>query len=252
MARKVGRIPQRHSCGTASILQRLWTDIRGSISLLIITVCIGGFFALAALNLFYVASWSQTLSALGLSYIGVVHRLWLFQFLTAPLLHASLTHLAFNMLTLWMLGPEVERAMGRRQYVVFSALCAGCAMAGFLLWNPGTGAIGLGYSGVIFGLLVAQATFFPERVLYIYAFFPLKMKYAVLVLGAVELYLTVTPERSGIAHAAHLFGALGAWGYLQGARRWTRRTALPTAWSGDGRTEKPAHRTSRKDIPWEL
>ena len=33
----------------------------------------------------------------------------------------------------------------------------------------------------------------------------MKMKYAVLIAGAMELYLTISPERAGVAHSAHLF-----------------------------------------------
>lgn len=234
------------------ILQRLWTDIRESVTLLIITVCTGSFLVLAALNLFHVVGWLQALSVLGLSYVGVVHHVWLFQFLTAPLLHANLTHLAFNMLTLWMLGPDVEQALGRRRYAAFSVLCAACSMAGFLLFNQGTAVIGCGYSGVIFGLLVAQATFFPDRIIYIYAFFPLKMKYAALVLGVVALYLTVTPDRSGVAHVAHLFGALGGWVYLRGMHWRMAQVRSEMNRAKSPQTYRPTHQRQRTDIPWEL
>ena len=78
--------------------------------------------------------------------------------------------------------------------------------------------------------MVAQATFFPQRVIYIYAFFPLKMKYAALLLSAVELYFLVSSGRDGIGPSAHLFGAIGAWVYLQSARRWVWHGArIPSA-----------------------
>lgn len=204
-------------------LQRLWRDIRGSVSYLIVTACTVVFVVLTVLDLCHLVSRQRLLAVLGVSYVGVVQHGWLFQFLTAPLLHVNLTHLAFNMLTLWMLGPDVEATLGRRRYVLFSLLCAICALAGFLLTTPGRRAIGFGYSGVIFGLLVAQATFFPHRVVYIYAFFPLKMTHAALLLGAVELYFLVSSGRSSMAHSAHLSGALGAWVYLRGTRWWAAR-----------------------------
>lgn len=224
-----------HMPRTTERLQRLWRASHPRITLAVVTVCPLLFLALTVLDLVHLVSWQQSLALLGLSYAGVVQQHRLFQFVTAPLLHANLMHLAFNMLTLWMLGPEVETALGRRRYAVFSALCAGCAMTGFLLCDSGGGAISLGYSGVIFGILVAQAILFPHRVLYIYAFFPLKMPYAVLLLAAIEVYFSVTQPRSGLAHSAHLFGALGAWAYLQGGRwlaaqhRVRRRASTPTA-----------------------
>ena len=125
-------------------------------------------------------------------------------------------------------------------------------MIGFLLWTWGTATIVAGYSGVIFGLLVAQAVFFPNQVLYIYAFFPLKMKHAVLVLGAVALYLTLSPGRSGIAHVSHLFGALGAWVYLKATQR--RRVDVEPRTADLNRVpmgQLPS-RKNRTQIPWEL
>jgi membrane associated rhomboid family serine protease len=189
------------------------------VSILVVATCTTLFLVLTALRLLHLVGWQQALYVLALSREGLFQRLWLFQLLTAPLLHVDAIHLAFNMLTLWMLGPDVEAALGRR-YIIFSILCAQSASAAFLLWNPGPGAITCGYSSVIFGILVAQAVFFPNRTLYIYAFFPLKMKYAAIILGAVEAYLSVTPGQRGVAHVCHLFGALGGWVYLLSARRY--------------------------------
>ena len=228
------------------------SDVRGSLSVFVVKLCTGFFLVLAILHLLGIVSWQQGLTTLGLSYWGVTHRFWLFQFVTAPLLHVRLTHLAFNMLALWMLGPSVEAALGRKRYVVFSILCAAFSMAGFLVWNWGEDTVGLGYSGVIFGLLAAQAILFPERVLYIYAFFPLKMKHAVLLLAAVEFYFLLSPARAGIGHAAHVFGALGGWLYLRAAR--------PPASARSPKSEKPRWRPrfklrprrDQQEIPWEL
>ena len=61
------------------------------------------------------------------------------------------------------------------------------------------------------------------------ALFPLRMKYAVLIFGAIELYMTVSPGGDGVAHAAHLFGALGAFLYLK----------LPSLWGSRWRAATP-------------
>jgi hypothetical protein len=99
---------------------------------------------------------------------------------------------------------------------------------------------------------VAQATFFPERVLYLYALFPLKMKHAALMLAAGELYLTVVAERSGIAHATHVCGAAGAWIYLRAMQWRTAPTGLRTVRPDNGPTKQPVRRKNQADIPWEL
>lgn len=78
------------------------------------------------------------------------------------------------------------------------------------------------------------------------------MKYAVLILSAVEPYLLISPSRNGIAHSAHLFAAVGAWLYLQGPRRWAARRGariLPARdWSPLGLVRAAAqHRPSQAE-----
>jgi len=197
----------------------LWSQSLGSISLLIIWVAVGLAVVVGLLDGFGIVSVDTSASFLGLSRIGIFHHRLLYQFLTAPLLHANVTHLLFNMLALWMLGTFVEQAMGRSRYIFFTLVCGFVSMLGFLLLARNPASIVMGYSGIIFGILVGQAVFFPENRIFMFYFFPMKMKHAVFVLASVELYLTVSPERDGVANSAHLFGALAGWGFLKMARR---------------------------------
>ena len=233
-------------------LRYIWRRSLGSISLAIVWVCVALFLAVMAFDILGVVPRQDMVSVLGLSYAGLFQRKFVFEFVTAPLLHANLTHLLFNMLSLWMLGPDVENRLGRTRYILFSGFCAISGMVGFLAFNWHTGHVVIGYSGVIFGILVAQAMFFPNNVVAIFAFFPLKMKYAVLLLGAVELYLTVSPEGAGVAHSAHLFGAVAAFAFLRITQWWTIRKARTAV--GQLPARPPKWRTIRKraDIPKEL
>lgn len=200
-----------------------WGRAKRSVSLFVVIVCVAFYVMTGMLTALWVFDRQALVTSLGLSYPGIFDHLWLFQFITAPLLHANLTHLLFNMLSLWMLGPDVEDVLGKRRYLLFSIVCALCSMGGFLLFDHGRGQVVLGYSGVIFGILVAQAIYFPDRRLLLYVF-PVKMRHAVLILGAVELYLCIAPEEGGdIAHAAHLFGGLAAYVMLRIWRRGRRR-----------------------------
>ena len=238
--------------GFAEVFRSAWRRSLGSISLVIMGICTALFLGVAVLDATGAVTRRDALTFLGLSYVGLFELHWLHQFVTAPLLHAGVAHLLFNMLSLWMLGPSVEKSLGKRNYVVFSALCAGASMGGFLLLNWGTGAVVTGYSGVIFGILVAQALLFPERRIAVFAFFPLKMKHAALLLGAVELYLTVSPESGGVAHAAHLFGAAAALGYLKGPA-WYRKAASRLRSPAAGATpRKPRRRGRHRDVPRKL
>jgi len=202
--------------GLRTVLRQTWLRSRRSISNLIVVACVVLFVLLVLLDLFGVASTRQSVSFLGLSYVGVFRRIWLHQFLTAPFVHDGLAPLAFNMLSLWMLGPTVERRLGRGRYLLFTLLCAGSSMVGFLIFSWGSAAVMFGYSGVIFGILVAQAVLYPDNLLVIFALFPLKMKHAAFLLGGIELYLTVAPQRDWLVHVAHLFGAVAALVYFKG------------------------------------
>ena len=230
-------------------LRSMWQRSLGSVSLVIVGVCVTLFLGVSALDLLGIVSRRDVAAVLGLSSPGLVQRRFLFELVTAPLLHANLTHLLFNMLSLWMLGPEVELRLGRARYLLFSAVCAVSGMAGFLAVNWHTGQVVMGYSGVIFGIVVAQAIYFPNSVVAMFAFFPLKMQYAAWLLGAVELYLTVSPEGTGVAHAAHLFGAVAALAFLRingwvtlrpvRARVAPAPATLPRRWRGRGRADIP-------------
>ncbi|HQL86583.1 MAG: rhomboid family intramembrane serine protease [Lentisphaerae bacterium] len=229
----------------------MWGQSVHSVSLLIVWVCVGLFLATGILSGFGFTSRHSVVAFLGLSRVGILEHGLFFQLLTAPLLHASVTHLLFNMLALWMLGPSVEQAMGRLRYIGFSLACALVSMAGFLVLAHEPGELVMGYSGVIFGILTAQAVYFPNNRLMFCLFFPMKMKYAVLIMGAMELYLTISPERAGVAHSAHLFGALAGFVYVR-LMQWQDGYSR----SKDEPRRRPrtgaSHSVKRQKIPKEL
>jgi len=66
----------------------------------------------------------------------------------------------------------------------------------------------VGASGAIFGVLLAFGMLFPNMMIYLYFFIPLKAKYFVIIYGLFELYAGVTGTQSGVAHFAHLGGML--------------------------------------------
>lgn len=230
----------------------MWDRSRGSISLTIVWICVGVFVGIALLDMLDICPRHRTISLLGLSRMGVFRQFWVHQFLTAPLVHANVIHLLFNMLALWMLGPSVEERLGRRNYIFFSLLCAACSMVGFLIIAHGAGRIVIGYSGVIFGIFVAQAIMFPNRMILVFYFFPLRMKHAVLILGAMELYLTVSSEGSMVAHAAHLFGAVAAFLYLRLVLRSGKQKSQRKGPKHGVTQPRLSHRMNRKKIPWKL
>jgi membrane associated rhomboid family serine protease len=80
----------------------------------------------------------------------------------------------------------------------------------------------VGASGAVFGILMAFGMLFPNtQLMLLFPPIPMKAKYLVIGLIALELYLAVTQPGSNIAHAAHLGGVLFAYILL---RIWRRNT----------------------------
>ena len=76
------------------------------------------------------------------------------QLMTSAFTHVEIWHIGFNMLALWVLGPQLELAIGRARFL---ALYLISALAGSTLvyWLADPGGTTLGASGAIFGLMGA-------------------------------------------------------------------------------------------------
>ena len=188
-------------------------NLRGTVTFWVIMVCVGGYVGLALLNLLGVWSKQASYSWLGLSRIGLSHGM-VWQIVTSPLLHFNVLHLVFNILVLAFLGVAVEQRLGRWGYVMFSLICALAGSAGFLLLSHDR-TIGAGYSGVIYGVMAACAVFWPERIIYMFFFFPMKMKWAMSLMALTALFMTIESSDDAIAHAAHLGGAVAGFVYIK-------------------------------------
>ena len=174
---------------------------------------------------FFLGPWFLRLFALWP--LGEGFRPW--QLLTYAFLHGSLGHLFFNMLGLWMFGAELERIWGPRRFLQFYAASVLTAAAAQLLIAALSGANypTVGASGGLFGLLLAYAMTFPNRIIVpLIPPIPMKAKYFVALYGGLELFFGVTGTQSGIAHFAHLGGMLGGFlmiRYWRGAPPFGRR-----------------------------
>ncbi|KFN44907.1 rhomboid family intramembrane serine protease [Arenimonas oryziterrae] len=138
------------------------------------------------------------------------------QLLTYGLMHGSPMHLLFNGFTLYQFGSAVESALGSRRFLFFFLFCVfGAGLCQLfvttaMLAADGSNAIPtVGASGGIFGLLLAYAVFYPRaRIIFFLIPVPVPARYAVLIYGAIELYLGLSGAQSGVAHFAHLGGLL--------------------------------------------
>ena len=147
---------------------------------------------------------------------------WPWQIVSYAFLHGSFNHLFFNMLGLWMFGSELEQVWGQKRYLQFYAASVIAAALTQLLVNAllGSSAPTIGASGGLFGLLLAFAMIFPDRVILLFFVLPMKAKYLVALYGLIELYQGVYVMNSGVAHFAHLGGMLGG---LLTIRYWRRQ-----------------------------
>lgn len=66
----------------------------------------------------------------------------------------------------------------------------------------------IGASGAVFGILLAFGMLFPNTLIYLYFFIPIKAKWFVIIYGAIELYSGVFNKSEGVAHFAHLGGMI--------------------------------------------
>lgn len=136
---------------------------------------------------------------------------FIWQLVTYMFLHGGFGHIFFNMFALWMFGVELERTWGTREFVKFyfmTGIGAGVFIALFTSYPT------IGASGAIYGILAAFALFFPDRYVYLYFLFPIKMKYLALFLGILE-FLSSYRAADGIAHVAHLGGMIIGFIYLR-------------------------------------
>lgn len=190
------------------------------------------------------------------------------QIITHMFMHAPLgegygiTHILFNMMTLWSFGPVLEQIMGEKRYVILYFVSGIAGFVLFNLWNyieihqlvaaltqegvnvadifqkanvHYTGDLTiepksalavsqsqelytalvspmLGASAAIMGVVAAFATLFPDAKLFL-LFIPVGIKAKYLVIGfvVISLFLEISGKTLGIAHFAHIGGAIAGY-----------------------------------------
>lgn len=137
---------------------------------------------------------------------------------------ASIGHILFNMLSVWMFGVELERRWGTTFFTKYYFVCgvgAGlCSIAASLLpfgasayYIPTIGA-----SGAVYGLLLAWALLYPHRQILFMFLFPLPARVFVAIIGAVAFFSALGDSGSTVSNVAHLGGLVVGWLYLKGPR----------------------------------
>lgn len=162
-----------------------------------------------------------------------------YQFVTSMFLHDThnFSHLFFNMFALWMFGNILENMWGAKRFLLFYMVCglgaglcqelaqyieyavlySGMSMVPVTLTNGAVIQVPIdqyfnlwtayGASGAVFGLLLAFGMMFPNEMIYLYFFVPIKAKWFVIGYAALELVFGFIGG-DNVGHFAHLGGML--------------------------------------------
>lgn len=149
----------------------------------------------------------------------VYGRGYIWQLASYLFLHGDLGHILINMFMLWMFGVEMERMWGGRKFLKYYFLTGVGAGVVTCFFSPQSRTVGA--SGAIFGIMLAYGMTFPDRQILFWFIFPMKARHFVLLLAAIELWVSSQYVSDGIGHFAHLGGML--FGYLYLKRAWRLR-----------------------------
>lgn len=133
-----------------------------------------------------------------------------YQLFTHMFVHANFMHILYNMLFgLWMFGRILENVWGPKRFLFFYLACGlGAAICHLAVqYFTQSEAPAVGASGAIMGLFAAFAYLFPNTKISLYFFIPIKAKWVVVGLIAIDLFYGVNGG-DNVAHFAHLGGAV--------------------------------------------
>jgi membrane associated rhomboid family serine protease len=161
--------------------------------------------------------------------------------LTFPFIQRHPIGLLFTLLTLFFFGGSMEDRWGGRDFLKFCAVSAagGAVLALALIpWMPLVPL--MGFTGVIYGLLLALALFWPDMEISIFGIIPVKAKWLALASAAIGFILSVQSGGFGMAH-------LGAFG---SAFLYLRSPWAPRGWGDIPAVRKPARRQPKAVVQW--
>ena len=176
------------------------------------------------------------------------------QFITNMFMHdpTGLTHILFNMFTLWMFGTAMERYLGSKRFLIFYLICGVGAALVIELSIPfsasqfsksaeglanGMSAANLieaykqqysalGASGAIMGVMAAYAYLFPNTSMYVYFIpIPIKAKFVIPFFILLEVFMGVRQiAGDNVGHFAHIGGAVVGFGLIVFWNKTNRKT----------------------------
>lgn len=147
----------------------------------------------------------------------IINRPW--SLVTSIFIHGSPGHLFINMLLLFFFGPELEKRVGKTNFLKIFFLAGIAGSLGHILFSYTYGILSLpvyipalGASGALLGILTALTFIAPNIRVLVFFLIPAKLKH-VLILYLMYNVVGMVTELTGTgiggtAYAAHLAGAI--------------------------------------------
>lgn len=132
--------------------------------------------------------------------------------ISSGFLHADLTHLIFNILTLWFFAPVVSSYLGNFSFglIYFGSLIFGSLLT-MVFHKNDYGYRAVGASGAVTGVLYSAILLQPDMMLGIFFIIPIPA-YLFGILYLLYSIYGMKAKNDNIGHTAHFGGAIG--GYL--------------------------------------
>ncbi len=149
---------------------------------------------------------------------------YVWQALSYQFLHGGLLHLFLNMLWLFIFGPDVERALGTRQFYRFYLFCGALGVQATLYgyFMHGVDIPVVGASGAVMGVLVAFAIVDPEREFFLFPLpFPVNARALVIIVIFMNVVMALGGDQ-GVSVATHFGGMLAGYVYMKLRPKFTR------------------------------
>ena len=189
----------------------------------------------------------QLVSVFGLVPYWTWSRFYIWQFVTYMFLHGGFWHIMINMYMLWMFGCELERMWGSKAFLKYYFITGIGAGLFYTLLSATSTIPTIGASGAIYGIMTAYALMFPERkIMWIFPPIIMNVRTMVLIWIGISVVSGVFGSADGIAHFAHLGGALV--GYLYVKQDWRLNAWIEQIRQWNRRRRMRVYREKKEDI----
>ena len=188
------------------------TSSKPIISWALISICSLIFFYQLSLSIFDFNNFVKYFGITPFKLINNTNDQW-FTVLSSMFVHGNLTHLAGNMVYLWIFGDNIEDSFGKIRFILFYLLCGVAAVFSQILYDPNSLTPMIGASGAIAGVLGAYLILYPRAKIWVFMWIVFIVRLitvpAFIVLGIwmfLQLINVIDQGTSGVAYSAHIGG----------------------------------------------